>query len=303
MELRQLKQFVAVAEMQSFSRAADILCIAQPALSVAIRKLEEELGVRLLERSSRCVSLTTAGEAAIKAARRCLREADEVASSAKMTANGEAGLLRIGFVGTATFDLLPRLIEPFSERYPNIRLDLFESTNRDLLQSVASGALDIAFVRTPTATPHGVELQLVENDKFCVALPERHPLAKQQSIKMKDLENEPFIGYSPTRASTLHTAMTQLCLETGVMPRIMQEGVQVQTVIGLVASGLGVALVPAVHARYSSGRVAFRSIRDLAPKLSIGIALAYQSKIEKVLTQLFRNVAIKEAHQSTDPSI
>jgi DNA-binding transcriptional LysR family regulator len=223
MELRQLTQFVAVAEMQSFSRAAERLCMAQPAVSVAVRKLEEEIGVSLLERGSRGVRLTDAGKAALEAARKCLRERDDVISSARMAAKGEAGLLRIGFVGTASFDLLPRLIEPFAERYPRVRLDLFESTNHDLLQSVANGALHFAVVRTPTAAPSGVELQLIEKDVFCVALPARHPLAHKKSVRMKDLADESFIGYDPARATTLHAAVTQLCLQTGIMPPLRRK--------------------------------------------------------------------------------
>ena len=129
MELRQLSQFIAVAETQNFSRAAERLAMAQPPLSVAIRTLEEEIGVALFDRIARGVRLTDAGEAALEAARKCLREADEVVSLARMAAKGEAGLLRIGFVGSATFDVLPRLIEAFSERYPMVRLDLFEAAN------------------------------------------------------------------------------------------------------------------------------------------------------------------------------
>jgi DNA-binding transcriptional LysR family regulator len=301
MELRQLAQFVAVAEMESFSRAAERLCMAQPAVSVAVRKLEEEIGVSLLERGARGVRLTDAGKAALEAARKCLRERDEVLSSARMAGKGEAGLLRIGFVGTATFELLPRLIEPFSERYPRVRLDLFESTNRDLLQSVATGALHIAVVRTPTATPSGVALQFIEKDVFCVALPARHPLAHKESVSMKDLADEPFIGYEPSRASTIHAAMTQLCLQTGIMPRITQEGVQVQTVIGLVASGLGVAIVPSVHSGFGARRVAFRPIRGLPSASTIGMALAYRVGKDTGAAKRFLEVAQEQARETRAP--
>ena len=290
MELRQLSQFVAVAEMQSFSRAAERLSMAQPPLSVAIRKLEDEIGVLLFDRGARGVRLTDAGEAALEAARKCLREADEVVSLARMAAKGEAGLLRIGFVGSATFDVLPRLIEAFSERYPKVRLDLFEAANLELLQSVTNGRLHLAILRVPTAAPAGVSLQLIEQDVFCIALPARHPMAGRESLALAELADEAFIGYVPGRASTHHAAMTQLCLQAGIMPRITQEGVQVQTVIGLVASGLGVAIVPAIHSQYSSRRVVFRPIRDLPAGSVIGISLAYPTTRETAAARRFREI-------------
>lgn len=291
MELRQLAQFVAVAETQSFSRAAERLAMAQPPLSVAIRKLEDEIGVSLFDRGARGVRLTDAGEAALEAARHCLREADEVASLARMAAKGEAGLLRIGFVGSATFDVLPRLIEAFSERYPKVRLDLFEATNLELLQAINGWRLHLAILRVPTAAPAGVSLQLVEKDVFCIALPARHALAAHDSIALAELADEAFIGYVPGRASTLHAAMTQLCLQAGIMPRVTQEGVQVQTVIGLVASGLGVAIVPAIHAQYSSRRVVFRPLRDLPAGSEIGISIAYPTSRETAAARRFREIA------------
>jgi DNA-binding transcriptional LysR family regulator len=291
MELRQLSQFVAVAETQNFSRAAERLGMAQPPLSVAIRKLEDEIGVSLFDRVARGVRLTDAGEAALEAARKCLREADEVASLARMAAKGEAGLLRLGFVGSATFDVLPRLIEAFSERYPNVRLDLFEAANLELLQSVTSGRLHLAIVRVPTAAPAGVRLQLIEKDVFCLALPARHPLAERPSLALADLSDEAFIGYLAARAGTLHAAMIQLCLQAGIVPRVTQEGVQVQTVIGLVASGLGIAIVPAIHAQYSTPRVVFRPIRDLPAGSEIGISVAYPTSRETAAARRFREIA------------
>jgi DNA-binding transcriptional LysR family regulator len=294
MELRQLRQFVTVAETLSFRRAAERLCMAQPPLSVAIRKLEEEIGVALFDRASRGVQLTAAGHAAYEVARKCLRDAEELASAARAAADGESGRLRIGFVGSVTFGLMPRFVRAFSERYPNVKLELSEATNAEAVLAVDGGALDIAFVRVPTMRPLTVKFQHIESDVFCIALPACHPLASRKSLRLMDLAEEPFVGYAPSRAGGLHAAVTHLLQRAGVSPTVAQEGVQVQTLIGLVESGLGLALVPAVSAAHAPAGVAFRPIRDLPRDAVIGIALAYHLTDESVVAHRFRDLVAEE---------
>ena len=291
MELRQLRQFVAVAETQSFRRAAERLCMAQPPLSVAIRKLEQEIGIALFARSSRGVRLTAPGEAALEAARKCLHESEEVASVAKAVASGEAGRLRIGFIGSVSFGLMPRLVQSFGRRYPNVRLHLREATNRELLSWVEDQTIDIGFVRVPTARPASVQFQLIQKDVFCAALPAQHPLARKKSVSLKELGMQPFIGYTPSRVGGLNAAVAQIFEQAGITPSVAQEAVQVQTVIGLVESGLGVALVPSINAPHASRRVAFRPIRNLPANPAIGIALAYHAKAESLVARRFRESA------------
>lgn len=288
MDLRQLKQFVAVAETSSFSRAAERLFMAQPPLSVAIRKLEEELGTPLFERTARGVRLTAPGAAALQAARKCLQNAEEVSTAARASATGEAGRLRIGFIGSVTFGLLPRLIQAFTKGHPQVKLELREGTNLELLSLVESGELDVGFVRVPTTRPENVRFQLIQTDVFCAALPRGHALAKQKQIALHDLADCPLIGYTPSRVGGLQAAVSHLFARAGISPYIAQEAVQVQTVVGLVDSGLGVALVPSVNASHSSGRVVFRPISDLPPDATIGISLAYHALSETAVTQRFR---------------
>ena len=288
MELRQLRQFVAVAETLSFRRAAERLCMAQPPLSVAIRKLEQEIGVALFARGSRGVRLTVPGAAALEVARKCLHESEEIASVAKAVAGGEAGRLRIGFIGSVTFGLMPRLVQSFSLRYPNVKLQLRESTNRELLSWVENQVIDIGFVRVPTTRPPSVQFQLIQKDVFCAALPAHHPLARKKSLSLKELGMQPFIGYTPSRVGGLNAAVAQLFDQAGITPSVTQEAVQVQTVIGLVESGLGVALVPSINAPHASSRVVFRPIRNLPSSPSIGIALAYHAAAESLVAKRFR---------------
>lgn len=294
MDLRQLRQFTAVAEELSFRRAAERLYMAQPPLSVAIRKLEEEIGEQLFERGSRGVRLTAAGQSAYEAAVKCLRDADDVLSAARAAAKGEAGRLRIGFIGSVTFGLMPRLIRAFSARYPNVKLELHEATNAEAVSAVEGGTLDIGFVRVPTQRPPVVKFQQIERDVFCIALPATHPLAARKSLRLKDLADQPFVGYARSRAGGLHAAVTQLLQSVGVSPSVVQEGVQVQTVIGLVESGLGLALVPSVSSAHAPRRVAFRPIRDLPRDAVIGISLAYHEVQESMVARRFRDTVTEE---------
>lgn len=294
MDLRQLRQFSAVAETLNFRRAAERLCMAQPPLSVAIRRLETEIGVALFERASRGVRLTAAGHAAYEVAQRCLRNADELMSAARAAAQGESGRLRIGFVGSVTYGLMPRCVRAFSARFPNVKLELHEATNAGAVSAVDGGTLDIAFVRVPTARPPTVKFQQIESDVFCVALPAGHPLVSKAQLRLKDLDGQAFVGYASSRAGGLHAAVTQLLQRAGVSPSVAQEGVQVHTLIGLVESGLGLALVPTVSAAHAPSGVAFRPIRDLPRDAAIGIALAYHATEESAVARRFRAMAGEE---------
>lgn len=288
MELRQLRQFVVLAEEGSFSIAAQRLCMAQPPLSVAIRKLEEEIGHALFVRGSRGVRLTAAGEAALQMARRCLEAAAQVKTVAQLAEVGDSGRLRIGFSGSVTVRLLPRLLQAFSQHCPAVHLDLSEGTNLELLTRVEAGELDLGLVRLPTSRPPELRFQQVETDHFCLALPKGHALLRKPRITLAQLEGLPFIAYAPSPVGGLHAAASQVLQRAGVAPLVTQEAVQVQTVLGLVASGLGVALVPAANTPYqrSSGAV-FRPLADLPGDAQIGIALCYHSRNENPVVRRF----------------
>lgn len=290
MELRQLRQFVAVADTQSFSRAAEKLHMAQPPLSVAIRKLEAEIGTPLFEREPRGVHLTPAGHAALDAARRCLADADEVIVRARLAADGDEGTMRIGVIGSVIFGLMPQFIRQYSARHPRVRLEVREATNDEIMTALADGTLDAGFVRVPTTHASGVQLMMIEEDVFCVALPLTHPLTRKKALVPADLDDEPFIGYSPSRAGGMHAAVTRLLQRTHATPRLTQEAVQVRTAIGLVESGLGVALVPQINVAHMPGNVAYRPLRKQPPDTRIGIAFAYRETNETPPAKRFREM-------------
>lgn len=301
MDLRQLRQFAVLAEESSFSIAAQRLHMAQPPLSVAIRKLEEELGAKLFVRGSRGVRLTAAGEAAVVVARRCIDAANQIKAAAQQAEAGDTGRLRIGFSGSVTVRLLPILVQSFSQRYPGVHLDLSEGTNLELLTRVEAGELDLGLVRLPTSRPSELRFQQVEEDHFCLAMPKGHSLARKSVITLPMLEGIAFIGYVPSSVGGLHAAVSNVLQRAGVAPKITQEAVQVQTVLGLVASGLGVALVPAANTPYqrSSGAI-FKPIADLPKDARIGIALAFHGRNDNPAIVRFRSTT-EQLLLSTSP--
>jgi DNA-binding transcriptional LysR family regulator len=303
MELRQLSQFVAVAELLSFRRAAERLHMAQPPLSVAIRKLEDELGAELFERRGRSIRLTAAGDEALRIARRVLAEADELRQATRKAERGESGRVRVGFVGSATYALLPRLLPAFRARYPDIELVLQESNNLGLISQVENETLDLGLVRFPTGHASLLQYALIERDRFQAVLPLGHPLTAQATVTLKALAACPLIDYASTRVPGLHAMVMLAFQHAGLSPRVAQEATQVQTVISLVESGLGVALVPSVSARLASRSVVFRPIHGLPASADIGIALAWKPAAESAAARRFREVAMELPGQKKRPRI
>ncbi|WP_416464439.1 LysR family transcriptional regulator [Sphingomonas sp. VDB2] len=242
MELRQLRYFVTLADTRNFHRAADKLNISQPPLTVAIRKLEEELGTTLFDRGSRGVTLTAAGRAALDIARLTLAQADRFREVVREGAMGERGQLRVGFVGSATFELLPHIIPEYRRLYPLVELVLEEAASTDIARRLSAGELDVGLVRLPLMEIAQVDAQSVDQDEMHAALPQSHMLANTGSVALSRLADEPFILQS--RISVLHSITIKACHEAGFVPRVAQEAAQLSAVLALVRSGLGVALVP-----------------------------------------------------------
>ncbi|RYE03059.1 MAG: LysR family transcriptional regulator [Sphingomonadales bacterium] len=242
MELRQLRYFVAVAEARNFRRAAVQLNMSQPPLTVAIQRLEQELGERLFDRSAREVTLTPAGAAALELARSTLAQAQNFRAAVRDGAAGDRGRLRIGLVESATFALLPRVIPLFRARYPLVELVLEGATSQDIVRRLESGDMDVGLVRLPLLASRAVETRTVEQDELHLAVPTASRLAKLGTIALDQVADEPFILHG--RVSVLHLISLMACQEAGFTPRVTQEAAQVSAILSLVRSGLGVALVP-----------------------------------------------------------
>ncbi|GAB2821675.1 LysR family transcriptional regulator [Comamonas piscis] len=278
MDLRQLRHFVTLAQTLNYRQAAELLHMSQPPLSQSIRKLEDDLGVQLFERDRRGTVLSGAGRAALESAKLALYHARQVQAVSQATASGELGRLHIGFIGSATFSLIPRLVQAFRAAYPAIDLVLTESTTREICAQVASGDFDAGLLRYPVTQATDLSITLVEPDRLIAALPAGNPLLIKDQLQLIDLADQPFVNYRPSEVPGLHALVVLACQNAGFMPQIKQHAVQAQTLVSLVGAGLGVALVPAVVAKASTPGVVFRELADAQNLPQIGIALALNQR-------------------------
>jgi len=294
MDLRRIRHFVVLADTLNFRKAAERLHMAQPPLSVSIQKLEAELGARLFTRSSSGVALTPSGRAALVEARRLLFHNDQFVESATHAAQGTGGSLRVGFVGSCTSGMLQRLVPLFRAAYPGVELTLKEATSTLILQQIESDELDVGIVRTPLLDGTRARLVPLERDEFVAAIPRGNPLAARSELSLGDMAHEAFVLYTRGFAAGLHGAAMLACQHAGFVPRVAQEATQVQTVLAMVESGLGVALVPSVMQRFASQKMVYRPLTGLPEGAAIGLALAYRPDMESGAAQSFRRLAERE---------
>ncbi|TDD13600.1 LysR family transcriptional regulator [Nonomuraea diastatica] len=294
MELRHMRCAVALADTLHFGRAAKRLGIAQPPLSQQIKSLEEELGVRLFERSSRQVALTLAGEAFIGEARAILSKVERATLAARATGRGEAGQLMIGLVGSAAAATLPTLIRAFRRRHPGVELRLRELPTASQAEQLLIGELDAGLLRPPLAGKAAARLSLkpLEKEALLAVLPSDHRLAGRSSIPVSLLAGEDFVLFPRQAGPGLYDQVTSLCRRGGFVPAVAQEAVQMQTIAGLVAAGLGVSLVPASVARLTRPDVRFVPVtpRVHASTLSLAWRTGDTSPLVDNLVRLARDL-------------
>ncbi|HEX7740415.1 MAG TPA: LysR family transcriptional regulator [Marmoricola sp.] len=245
MELRHIRSFLALAEERHFGRAATRVHIAQSALSQQIRQLERELGVELFARTTRRVDLTDAGRAFEAHARAIEARVHRATGEASMIASGHAGRVSIGFVGTATYDVLPRLARRVREELPDVELDLRgEMLNPELLDALAAGDLDLGLIRPDVALPDDLEVRRLRSERLVAVLPASHRLAGRRRIALTQLAGESFVVHSSGGRSSIHDHVLRACAEAGFSPPDVTEVGETATLVVFVAAGLGVALVP-----------------------------------------------------------
>ncbi|TDU90260.1 DNA-binding transcriptional LysR family regulator [Kribbella voronezhensis] len=271
MELRQLKSFVVVAEELNVGRAAIRLHLTQPSLSRQIAALEHDLGVELFARVKRRFVLTAAGAAFLADAQELLRRADEAVRTAQRTHRGELGTLRLRFVQSATFEALPRLLGAFRAAYPEVVLDLETMTTLRQADALRDGRIDVGLLRLPAAEP-GLSSRVVSHDPLVVALPAGHRLAKRKRIGLADLAEETFVLYTQASGPSVHETIVGYCRAAGFVPRIVQEGADVQTIVALVAAGLGVSLLIAPTPPIDPEAVVYRKLSDDLPPWQLSVA-------------------------------
>jgi DNA-binding transcriptional LysR family regulator len=270
MELRHLRYFVAVAEALSFGRAAARLHISQPPLSRQIRALEAQLGTALFTRTRRSVRLTAAGAALLPEARRLLRDADALQAGARRLASGEVGTLALGFISVAAYNLLPELAPEFRRRHPGIRLALREATSDVQVAALQQGELDVGLVLPPADATGGLDYAPLLEDTLVAAVPAGR--GGKGPIALAALRDEAFVLFPRAVGVALYDAIVDACRRAGFAPRVEQEAIQMQTIVSLVAAGMGVALVPAALVNLRRTGVVYRPLTDVRPRIELGIA-------------------------------
>jgi DNA-binding transcriptional LysR family regulator len=287
-ELRHLRYFVAVAEELHFGRAALRLNLAQPPLSQQIRKLEELLGYSLFTRTSRSVSLTHAGEALLQRARRTLRNVQRDIDETRSIAHGDVGSLHVGFVGSAMLTMLPGIFRSYREAYPRVKLHLHESFTALVIEGLENGTLDAGILRDGDPV-EGLHVTTILSEPFVAVLPATHPSAKQKSISIAVLRDEPFVYYPRSAGARAYEKALTLCEEHGFQPQIVQEASHWLSILRLIGAGLGVSIAPACVRRIASEEVVCLPLRGA--RAVSNIELAWLAGDARPIVERFRQIA------------
>ena len=293
MELRHLRYFVTVAEELHFGRAAQKLHISQPPLSMQIRALENELGVTLLNRTQRHVSLTQAGAALLAEARHILARVEQAVLTTKRAGRGEIGELAIGFISVADYNVLPLVLREFRRRFPQVNLTLRESTTDAQIRDLLAGRIDVGFV-LPPINESSLESLPVLREPLIAALPEKHPLARKPGkLALEKLKDAPFILFPRPNAPGLYDNVVSCCKAAGFSPRVEQEAIQMQTIVSLVSAELGVALIPASLINLRRTGVTYKALKGGSPLSEIH--LVWRRGDDLPALQVFVDVALQTA--------
>jgi DNA-binding transcriptional LysR family regulator len=287
MELRHLKYFVAVAEELHFGRAAERLHIAQPPLSQQIKGLEEELGVRLFDRTRRKVELTHAGRMFLDEARLTLQQAERARRIATEVEQGLRGRLRVGFVTSASYSILPLVIRRFRRENPFIDLELIEMTPSQQLHAVEHREIDVGLLRPPIDNKC-MMLDTVFEEPLVAALPAEHQKADQKAVELKSLAEDAFVMFPRHHGPGIYNVIMQACHDVDFVPQVSYEPNEMQTILAYVAGGLGISLVPQSLSSFHPGAIAYRPLRGR--RVRIELALLRRADEQSVPVQKFHDL-------------
>lgn len=292
MELRHLRYFVAVAEDLHFGRAADRLGIAQPPLSHQIRRLEAELGTRLLHRTNRRVQLSDVGRAFLAEAKLTLMQADRAVDVVRRVKRGQFGQLIIGHQATAEVSVFPRLLPAFTRRHPEVAV-AFETPLLPLEQfeMLRDGRIQVGFLRLPANDSRLVIVPLLR-EPLVAAVPARHPLARRRFVTLRALSREPFVFFSRQRMPGFYDVVMDIWRRAGQKPREIEHTTRLPTIMSLVAIGRGVSLVPRSASGFGGRNVVCRPVRPRLPQVEFGIAYnpAYPCELVRAFLDVVETV-------------
>ena len=262
MELRHLRYFVAVAEEENVTRAAERLHISQPPLSRQIQDLEEELGVALFERTARTVRLTPVGRLFLVEARAVLQRADEAVQRVRSTQGGMEGDLAIGFAPSLTVELLPEALRQFQKSFPKVKVSLRDLSSEEMIRGLHEGVIQLALMAHPgPKCAKGLSMEKLRDYDLCVTLPPGHALASRKTLRPADLKGERLLGYTRTGYPEYHEQVAELLASSkGKDSPVEEEHDSATALMAAVESGRGVALVASCFAKLAGTRLPVRPI-------------------------------------------
>lgn len=296
-ELRHLRYFIAVAEELHFGRAAERLHMAQPPLSQQIRQLEEYLGFQLFYRTKRSVQITEAGQAFLEESRKLLKQLDQAIETGRQVSRGEKGQIVIGFVSSAAYNVLPVILRAFRSQIPQVRLELHEMPTNEQLNWLREGRIDIGFLRPPIEDKT-LQVRTIVREPMVVALPESHAFIEHKQIKLSSLAKEAFVLFPRPLSPRAYDQIISLCQQAGFSPNVVQEAMQMQTIVSLVAGGIGIAIVPVSLQNMQRTGVVYKPLEEPAPCAEI--AVAWRQNDSSASIQQFLEIVDQALEQAQD---
>jgi DNA-binding transcriptional LysR family regulator len=283
-----MKYFIAVAEELHFGHAAERLHMAQPPLSQQIKKLEEELGVQLLNRTKRKVELTPAGKMFLDEARLTLLQADRAKRIATEASQGVRGRLRVGFVTSASYSILPILVRRYRRENTLVDLELLEMTPSRQIEALEKKSIDVGLLRPPVGSSCLILKTLLE-EPLVVALPSDHRMAGQKAVSLKSLAEDAFVLFPRHHGPGIYDVIMKACHEAGFIPQVSYSPNEMQTILAYVAAGLGISLVPQSLSGFHSGSIVYLPLRGSRAKVEL--ALLRRADDENPLLRAFCNLS------------
>jgi LysR family hydrogen peroxide-inducible transcriptional activator len=286
MNIRALQYFVKLADLRHFSKAADACFVSQPTLSTQIRKLEEELGVQLVERSPKNIMPTPVGEEIADRARLVLSDIDQIRAVARRSGNPAEGTMRLGLFPTLAPYLLPHVVPGVRERYPKLKLQLSEEKTEDVLTMLRQGELDAGILALPV-NEDGLHKEILFEEPFVMAMPAAHPLAARKSIRMADLEGAELLLLEEGHCLREHAL--EVCALAGAHERVDFHATSMETLRQMVAADVGVTLMPVLAVKppiANTGNIVLRPFAEPAPRRTIALLWRKSSPLGKLMHDL-----------------
>ncbi len=286
-ELRHLECFVAVAEELCFARAAERLHLSLPPVSRHVKQLEDELGVQLFTRTTRSVQLTNAGQVYLGEVRQTLQSIQRGVVAARRAERGEVGELLLGYEASSAYDALPRALKVFRERFPGIEVTLKQMDTDEQAQALKDARIQLGFV-VPPLRDKALQAEVVTREPLVVAMPCDHRLAHHTKVDLYELVNEPFVMSPRAKRCGLYDQVMRVCHDIGFAPSVVQEANEMQIMLGFIAAGMGVTLLPSHVAALQRPGIVFRPVQQSSA--SVDLALAWRGDLRSSMIDAFVEV-------------